>query len=337
MQYALNDFYISSLKKKYENADYNEKIFTGPNSRNEYTLDNLIRRQVEFLLEDGFPLTKIINTEEDIKMYRYILWNYRYDVDGINLLKKPYYFLSIEDLNQLKENLLTVPEAVNNLLQDKALCLQLELDNNISHYLSLGFICNNDRTYSYDALSIIENWFEYFSERELEYIRLACITNSSLLNKILCSEKIPLTFQQKLYDDCIQHCDNYTLKSIFNNISSLRTTIQASLFSYLIHNNDIILQYWLDLTEHLSNPQLNILYNKYYKQLFEDTSSWKTFSYNCKRFGKVLRKREKDLLLKRLKAPSRRYDISSIKEAVNFTEDELMKLDTIMLTHKMAE
>ena len=79
------------------------------------------------------------------------------------------------------------------------------------------------------------------------------------------------------------------------------------------------------------------IYNKFYNDLFGDTKKYSTFLKRCCIFGEILRKKEKDILILRLRTKTRYKDIWKAERNINFDEKEKDRLAAIKLMYDLRE
>ena len=322
---VLENLYCNKIRNTYKDTNktfqYNDNVIF---------LSNVSRYNISNLCQHGFDLNTLDFTDDELKIYKMVIYDSRFKQSGLEIIKNNYY-LNSEDLNFLKENLLSCPNIVHEVLQDKDLCITLGIDQDINHYLDIGFYT------SYYTYKIICNWLNDFDQKHFDYFRQLGKVNSEYIHDVLSNSSINLDLRLKLLDENINNPD-INFKNIFENICATSDLVNIRIFNILINNdqNNTCLWYWRKLIDKLSINQCNVIYNKYYNNLFSDTRSYNKFFEICCDFGKVLRKKERDLLIKKIKAPSRWDDIDRAKLKINFTEDELLKLNTIQLTAKLS-
>lgn len=325
----LRDLYVRKIREKVNNNEITGDDLIYETDNDHYNLTHISKYSVDNLLKDGYAIHNILTTQDDIDLYQTILYDCRFRESSLEALSYPYYFLNDDDYNTLKNNLLSNPMCIHNLLQNKNLIEKLNLTDNVSTYLSIGLYSD------YELESIITTWFEYFTDEQKLYIMNLARLESSFAESLIINKLLPLSYRLQILDYCYKELD---LEYIFSHICSVYDELNIRLFNSLI-NNDIAntrLDFWCNRCSYLTIAQKNIIYNKYYNNMFLDINHWTSYFKYCCEFGKVLRKKERTVLLKKLKASSRLKYITRAKQLINFTEEELITLNTIELTHKLS-
>lgn len=111
--------------------------------------------------------------------------------------------------------------------------------------------------------------------------------------------------------------------------------IRTITFNSIITNPNTYYNFFEELIPYLSVREKMLVCNKFYKQIFSDSSSYKTYFNNCCMFGQWLRKNERLILIKKLHTKTRVKNIPYAKRQINFTEEELDQLRSIELAYKL--
>lgn len=326
---------INDLKQFYRDCIYNrfkdtpDEECTYITDQHVWVLNNISYYNVQDLLEDNYDIKSILSAE-DIKTYKFICYDARYKCSSIDALSYPYLFLDPTDIDELKNSLLTNPDAVHQILTNYKLCKTLNLIDNIQFYLDRGLF-----GYDYRTRDIIDNWFNYFAERHKVYILQLSKLNGHFATNLIIDLQLPILYRLQLFNACT----DVDLEYIFKNIRTAQDELNICVFNKLISTdtNNNRTSYWASISDSLTIVQQNVIYNKYYNEMFGGVNHWRTFFDYCCKFGQVLRTKERAVLLKKLSVPSRVKNIPRAKRTINFTNEELDRLNTIELTYKLAD
>lgn len=294
-----------------------------------WILNNISYYNIGDLLADNYDIKSILSAE-DIKTYKFICYDARYKCSSIDALSCPYLFLDPTDMDELKNYLLTNPDAVQKILANYELCKSLNLIDNIQFYLDRGLFSHH-----YMLRDIVKNWFNYFAERHKAYILQLSKLDKYFAAQLIIDSQLPISYRLQLFSACT----DVDLEHIFSNICTTQDELNIGVFNKLI-STDVAnnrTSYWSSVSGSLTIAQKNVIYNKYYNNMFGDISHWRTFFNYCCKFGQVLRTKERAILLKKLSIPSRVKNITYAKKTINFTDEELDRLNTIELTYKLAD
>lgn len=160
------------------------------------------------------------------------------------------------------------------------------------------------------------------------------ISNYRAQRSIL-NTKIPLEFRIQIFQFVYKdHFDLYydLFAQFYNN--EIKDIIRDILFKY-VYEHTMDFEFWENQLRKLSSSELELICNKFYNDIFNDTSSFKKFYYNCLTFNKWLHKSERLLLIQKLKAKTRASKIAYVKSHISFEPDELDILNSIDLRNKL--
>ena len=178
---------------------------------------------------------------------------------------------------------------------------------------------------------ILNKYFDVINKDDLQSLYLLSYHNMDLIGTIL-NSNCPIEFKNKI----VCNLDNRDIYLFFKHFvkKDLEFEGRRKMFQNILDLNS---RYFFikPLLDNCNEEELNIIYDKYYENLFSNTRKYNDFLDKCILFGKVLRKKERTILIRRLKAPTRLKDISYVIDKINFEEEELKQLKSMQVLYKL--
>ena len=327
-KYALTKLYTQAIKRKYENIPDDEAIYGNLNLKN-----NLEYRDIVYLIQNGFRLEDLEFTDDEQFKYDSIIFNNRFNSTAkIILLDKLY--KTKKDYEYIRQYFINSDFGAYDILTTKNV---YETALNLTKEEIINLLDKHVVADNYYCYRMIEYYYPYLTDKQFDNLKYIFQADISAFNNIMISEYIDINFKLRLYET-YNYLDANWIYILKNLNLGTEAFLHSKVFRKILDDDTMNLYRWLNIVSEkcLTNAQMSIICNKYYDELFT-FEKYAVFLERCLIFGKMLRKKERELLIKKIKTPTRWKDIDRAKNNINFSSDELAKLDTILLTYKMEQ
>lgn len=320
--YANSDKTVQYIGKRYYGSTYNA----------ECRFSQMRADDCYYLAEQGLiDISSLPLAKEDINIYNSCMLRTFYEESLAFDMFSHNLYRNEKDKQILRCIILDNYSGTRDLFDNKELWEKLQLSVEEKRYIiqkALGYPRNLE-------MLLIE-YFNDLTARHKNDIITILHTERAYATNLIMNERINEDFRNRVFHEIFSP-ENYS--SLFSEIyhhTSSNDIIRTQVFNYLMQNPQTCMYgFFKSYVERLSDQEKIIICNKFYREIFSDSSSFRDFFNNCKIFGKWIRKSERILLIRKLRPKTRVKYIDEAKRKINFTPDELDQLNAITLTQRL--
>lgn len=316
---------IQEVKIPYENW-YTTHIKT-------YLLKNVPSNDVGYLFINNIvSLKELLDSPKDFNIFNSYLFKAKLDTNAAFSFFKNHFYINEQDEKDLRQIALSTARYCEDIIND----MQIIQENNITSD-ELQQCLDNILIDDQYTLPACNKYFDILTNKQKDNIIMILYSNQDLTISFLVSELIPLDFKERIINDVVDL--NKIAHTVWDKLLGVcgpnNTIIRKYMFNYLIKNTDIDFCYYYDNNK-LDKSERETIYNKYKNIIFDNiVNTYRAYYDMCINFGECLNDEHQKLLIKKLRTKSRQKDIPRAKRCINFSEENLTKLNAIELTYEL--